>query len=172
MSKEIQQPDIPRPDSKDPFTWASHPRVRVEWVREVGPQLEIEVGKFILGKVLRRIISDDANCFNWTFGGVSFNPDYALEAKRLLTERMDWEATTPEAPPIIKRWLRKASMAIFAFNWDQKDQFDQAEFRWNKFKKKVERLIEKSPKLQEAERYYFEQSSRLSPYWIDFLEGE
>ena len=96
LPRIIQQPDIERPDTDDPFTWALIPQVRNEWIRQVGPQLDIDVKKIILGEVLANIVGDDSNVFGWTLKGNFFDSSLAFIAQEPLLERMDQEIKTPE----------------------------------------------------------------------------
>jgi len=50
MLKEVQQPNIEVPDRKDPLRLELSARVHTEWIRHVGPQLNINV-KNILSDV-------------------------------------------------------------------------------------------------------------------------
>ena len=173
MSKEIQQPNIQRLNLEDPFSWAVMPRVHIEWVRQVGPQLDIDVEKYVRGSVLADIIGDDANCFTWRDEGSSFDPDIAKEQKRYLIERMDAEITTPETPSIIKEWLELTRQKVLVLDWGCEDEFEHAKVEWYRFKTIVKGLIQKDPDLKEAEEYYkFIQKNRLSPYWREFYTGK
>lgn len=171
MSKEIQPPNIARPDLTDPFSWAVIPRVHTEWIRQVGPQLGIDVEKYVLGGVLADIIGDDANCFTWTSGGNFFDSKSAVEAKRNLLERMDWEVATPETPLTIKKRLESTLQLVSSLNWSDREEFEEARTEWYKFKGWVEHQIKRHPTLKEAEKYRLTMGDRLSEYWRKFLFG-
>jgi len=169
MPKEIQQPNIAIPDAKDPFTLALLPRLYTEWIRQVGPQLDIDIEKYILSEVLVNIIGDDETCFTWTTCGVSFDSDIASMAKRNLLERMDWEIGTPETPEMIRERLTSVYQVVSSLNWRKKEEFDQATTEWRQLKKWVEKQIEESPELKEAEKYSSTASSQLLKYWNEFF---
>lgn len=169
MSKEIIQPNIGKPDLKDPFTWASICRTHEQWIRHVGPQLGIDVQKYVLGDVLANIIGDDANCFTWTVGGDFFDSQLAVGAKRNLLERLDWEASVPETPPQIKGRLRASHSAVSALDWANREEFSQARTQWYGLKQSVEQDMRRQPKLKEAEEYMLSISGQLSDHWQDFL---
>jgi hypothetical protein len=102
MPPEIHQPSIPKPDLFDSLSWASVSRTHSEWLRQVGPQLGLDVPKLILGDVLSSIIGDDANSF-----GMYFMPDLANLGKASILERMNWEISVPETPPQLKPNYKK-----------------------------------------------------------------
>lgn len=169
MSKEIQQPDIERPDLKNPFTWALVARVYADWARHVGPQLGIDIEKYVLGDVLVRIIGDDANTFTWTVGGTFFEPDIASKEKRNLLERMDWEIGTPETPQDIRGRLESTLQIVSSLDWRNRDEFEQAQVEWYKLKEWVDEQIKERPELKEAREYTLVQDRGLSEYWNEFL---
>ncbi len=171
IAKEIQQPDIERLDMEDSFSWVLLTRVREEWVRQVGPQLDIDVEKCVLGEVLANIINDDSNVFDWTFYGDFFASDLAFEAQRYLLERMDWEIKTPETPQNIREELKKVLEIVSPLNWGNLNEFNKAQVEWCRLKEWVEEEIKANPELQEAWEYSFDQAERLFPYWTEFLYG-
>ena len=171
VSRKIQQPDIERPDISDPFVWASISRVREEWVRQIGPQLDIDVEKCILGGILSTIIGDDSNVFNWTFEGDFFDSSLAFMAQEHLLERMDWEIKTPETPENIREELKSVLKIVSPLDWKNLDEFNKAKAEWFHFKEWVEGEMETHPKLKIATQYNLLQAEKLHPYWNEFLYG-
>ena len=167
MPIEIIQPKLKGPDLNDPFTWASLSRLHTEWLRGVGPQLELNVPKMILGEILSSIVGDDANAF-----GLFFNPDWADESKALILERMDWEITTPETPKEIRTRLKRVKKSIDRLNMTKEEGYIKARTEWNTMKMWVVEKITKRPKWREAEMYSFEANEIWSPFWSEFIYGE
>lgn len=172
MSKEIEQPNITKPDLDDSFTWASIERVYAEWARHVGPQLDIDVEKFILGDVLVNITGDDEDIFIWTIGGSIFDPEIAAEAKSHLIERLDWEINTPETPQAIREKLEATHEIISSLDWRKKSDFDEARENWFSLKSWVVQQIEENPELKKAEDYAVAMASLLLEPWHEFLYGD
>ena len=162
--KEVRQPDISRPDLKDPFTWASIARTKTKWIRHVGPQLRIDVEKYILGDVLAAIIGDDSNCIAF-----DHNSELAPMAQKHLLERLDWEITTPETPEDIRERAKEVLEKVAALNWQNKEEYIEARTTWREFEAWVIEQIEERPELKEAEEYRF--LAFTSKQWSIFLYG-
>lgn len=172
MVKEIIQPQIKPPDLKDPFTWASVIRTYIEWIRLVGPQLGIDVSKYILGEVLSNIVGDDANAFGaFHWEEKHFDPRISSKSRACLLERISCEIDTPETPEVIRRKLIEVEERICLLDWSRKDEFIMAKKIWGQeVRNWVENELGKNKAWEEAETYHLDIAGpKVSPYWRAFL---
>jgi hypothetical protein len=173
MVETLIQPEIERPKQTDPLYWAwVSTRLHFEWIRSVGPQLNLNVDRYILGKLLHTILYDDANNFTWTLGGRIFDIDKANHAKLLLMERVKCEVETPELPSIIRQNLEPIIDLIEDSDWSDFEQFNRVKDRWYSFKGWTEELVRDNLDYREAIDYASCKNRLINPYWKMFLSQD
>lgn len=170
MEKEIQQPNIPQPDLKDPDKWSAISIVRTAWLRQVAPQLGIDPSKQVLGETLAAIVGDDANLFTWA-NEYYFGTDVVSNSKKGLNIRLENEIDTPEMPNKITRRLKIVKDKVNAIDWTSKEGFKHARDEWYKVRNWVRNEIDNNHILRDAEKYANQNSDKLSPYWDGFICG-
>jgi hypothetical protein len=170
MEKDIQQPNMPRPDLKDPDRWAAISVVRNAWLRQIAPQLGIDPIKQVLGETLADIVGDDANLFAWA-DVYYFGIDVVNNSKKGLNIRLKNEIDTPEIPEKITIRLKIVRDKVNAIDWTSKEGFKHARDEWFKVRNWVRNEIDNNDILRDAERYANQNSVKLSPYWDRFIYG-
>ena len=148
--------------------WATKPRVFINWIRLVGHEYDLDVDKFILGRVLINILGDDANCF----GPVE---DYQEELQELykmskenLIKRVEWESEVPELAEVIKDRLKDFLPSLEESDWTKEDEYISIREEWREnILYFTENLMKENIEYREAERYVLETTPRLIHDWKD-----
>lgn len=148
--------------------WATKPRLFINWVRLVGHEYDIDVGKFILGKVLGTIIGDDASCF----GRVEDYHDEFLEVyimgKRNLIKRVEWESEVTELPKGIRERLNQFLPRLEDSDWSKEESHFSIREEWReKILYFTETLINENPEYRDAELYALQIIPKLIGDWED-----
>ncbi len=166
MSYKIE--GIQRPDIKHPDTWASVLQTRIDWLRQIGPQMGIDTPRAILGEVLGGIYGDDGNSFGFYF----LDAKLMEQAKRNLQIRMDIEINTPELPIYIRDRIKTIKLQVLSIDWTKEEGYKKAKKLWKKeVSDFVQHQLAMNKEYREAVRYSLSIGERLSPPWSDFLYG-
>lgn len=160
---EITQPDIPRLDFEDPLAWSKALRLRIEWIRHVAPQLDLDPGKLILAEVINSITGDDRVEF------IIFNPEKADCNQNLYLERVCCEIETPETPESIRENLIIIKNISQSINWSIETNYNLIKEMFMDLKKKAKKHSEKDPELIEALKYHDLHKSTLDKLWHEFI---
>lgn len=164
--REIIQPPRPEQLDKDVSLGA----VNAAWLRYIGPQLNLDPYKLVLGGALRSIVGDDGNAF--AFVG-RLSPKDSQSAKEFILERMDWELGLPELPDDIKAQISTAREKLEGFDFTDIKRFRQARKYWTKeVYLYTEQQLATNGKLKAVVEYAEAAGSIWSPYWQQFLYGK
>ncbi|OGM11033.1 hypothetical protein A2Z22_04180 [Candidatus Woesebacteria bacterium RBG_16_34_12] len=165
LLKEIQQPEIDKPDLRN---FLAVRKTRLDWIRCVAPQLGMDSQKLILHETLTNIVGDD-DVFLW--GRNFFDADFAMRAKQELLGHLDLEANTVEITPDMSHKIREVHNAVSQLDWSQEDQFKKAVTVWKSMRDFFKNQMESDPYLKEIGGYYDSVSSELNVHWRIFLTG-
>jgi hypothetical protein len=169
----ITQPELERPDVHDQTTWARLPQIRDAWIRAVAPQLGLDAGRVVLGKVLSDVLSDDENVFALSY----FNPsavtaEARLNAREQLAERLAHEVETPEVPAELRELLATAQLQLLNMDWQNPQGFRQVRDSWRQMRDIFAAKVTATPTYLEAKHYADGNAQTiLAPYWEEFLHG-
>lgn len=110
-------------------------------------RLGLSPEQMILGEVLARILSDDANCFTcWTSGEGD-------QMKQDLLYRLSWEIQIPLLTREITDILVSLREQVSRCNWKLESEFQIAYQCWNEAKARVRLIVDQCPELSQAYRY-------------------
>jgi len=166
MPEAVIQPSIPVPD----FDFADG-RTYSQWIREVGPQLNLDVSKLCLGGVLSKISGDDSNAFGHSLGSPLI-PALADYCKKAILERMDWEISMPETPVEIKTRLEEEMKLIKPLDFNQESNFQRAKETWVVIRDWVREQIKLRQDWQEAIDYREKTNDTWAPHWNQFWNSK
>lgn len=159
--------DVQRPDLKDPHLHTILPQTRIDWLRQVCPQAELNTQQVILGECLGNIFGDDHHAFTKTY-----RPELNEEQRERLAYIMNVRINTPELPENIRQRLIHARDHILAIDWHTEGGWREARDYYEKnVAQFVERESTKRRKLREARLDAFNAAPLLSEAWQEFLGG-
>ena len=169
MGAEIIQPAGIEPPPTDCFDIdLAYRKIRRLWLSAVGPQLNLDVKKLIIGYLLTTI-EDNGNMVFWINYG--FNPKGGQTSQDKLLGRLNWEIETPELPAKIGTILRKEKAVIEKLDGENESEFRQILSTYSSAKRQVDILKRKDPRLREATDYYVgAEFGTLSAPWQSFIE--
>jgi len=167
----IQQPEIAVLNEDDELYWAMIERVYIEWLRHVGPQLDLDVSAMALRLVLSNIIGDDFNCFAWANYG--YDVEGAKRSRKNYLERLNCEIDLPELPDEIRDRLIQTRDKITELDWEVEGEFFKAREIFLETKKWVSNYIDVNPNLKSILSLRKDKLENvLNEHWLSFLNTE
>lgn len=170
----VTQPNLERPDLHDRNTWARISRLKDAWVREVAPQLGLNIEMLMLGEIISDVVGDDENVFAWSYLDITMlDARVANNCKADLEERMSHEIETPETPAELRELLVATRDLVMGLDWQSPEGFIQVRDIWTTMKNDFRERVDNNPTYRVAENYAVNEAGKiLNPYWNEFLYGK
>jgi hypothetical protein len=134
-------------------SWGNQAILESNWLREQSSKLGLDEGKLVLGHVIRIIIGDDENSFNYMHTFIK-DEDFIEGNKINALKRLTWEIETPEVPAYLRETLIKVKEEFIKSDWTNEESFYKSKEEWSKMRDEVRELSETNKLIKDAFNYY------------------